>query len=72
MLTSSVFTLKGNIPYVSSKFALLGYTKAMAKKFIDDGMIVCGIAPTAINYPDRYIGKLKKSGKKEWQTLEGF
>lgn len=69
MLTNSCFNYSGNTPYVASKLALYGYINNIAPHLLKDNISVYGIAPTAIYYKDRYLGKLQDANNEEWKNF---
>jgi 3-oxoacyl-[acyl-carrier protein] reductase len=69
MLTNSCFNYSGNTPYVAAKLALYGYINNIAPLLIQDNISVYGIAPTAIYYKDRYLGKLQDNNNEEWKNF---
>jgi NAD(P)-dependent dehydrogenase (short-subunit alcohol dehydrogenase family) len=68
LLSQSCFNYSGNIPYVAAKCALLGYLKAIAAELSPYGITVSGVAPGALDYSHRYIGKLKSADEEAWKA----
>ena len=52
-------TAKGYVPYVSAKFALEGYVKAMSKLLSSENVIMSAIAPGLVELPNRFFTKMK-------------
>jgi NAD(P)-dependent dehydrogenase (short-subunit alcohol dehydrogenase family) len=57
------------MPYVAAKFALFGYFKALSKKLCRENIVVSAIAPGPIDYPDRYLSRLRDEGGAEWEQF---
>jgi NAD(P)-dependent dehydrogenase (short-subunit alcohol dehydrogenase family) len=70
MLSQSCFSYAGNIPYVAAKCALMGYMKAIAAELSGSGVVVSGVAPGALDYSHRYLGRLKAANGEEWKNYQ--
>jgi NAD(P)-dependent dehydrogenase (short-subunit alcohol dehydrogenase family) len=66
LLSQSCINYAGNTPYVAAKCALMGYMKSIAAELSTSGVVVSGVAPGALDYDHRYLGKLKEANGKEW------
>ena len=58
-------TAKGYVPYVSAKFALEGYVKAMSKLLSSENVIMSAIAPGLVELPNRFFTKMKYENPNE-------
>ena len=45
------------MPYVSAKFALEGYVKAMSKLLSSENVIMSAIAPGLVELPNRFFNR---------------
>jgi NAD(P)-dependent dehydrogenase (short-subunit alcohol dehydrogenase family) len=70
LLSQSCFNYSGNIPYVAAKCALMGYLKAIASELSPYGVTVSGVAPGALNYSYRFIGRMKLSDEAAWKEYK--
>jgi len=58
--TLSTQSNQGYAPYISAKYALEGYVKAVSQTISKNNVVMNAIAPGLIDIEDRYYGKLKK------------
>ncbi len=69
VLSKSIKDLSGNTPYVAAKMALYGYLRSITPHLASLGLSISGVAPGALDYPNRYPGKLRKAGGPEWESF---
>ncbi len=69
VLSKSVRDFSGNTPYVSAKLALLGYLRSVSPKLASMGVSLSGVSPGALDYEDRYPGRLRHAGGADWSSF---
>jgi NAD(P)-dependent dehydrogenase (short-subunit alcohol dehydrogenase family) len=71
ILSASINSYEGYTPYVVAKGAVLHYIKSACKIFIKEGISICAVSPTSMNYENRYYTKIFKNKNKneEWIKL---
>jgi NAD(P)-dependent dehydrogenase (short-subunit alcohol dehydrogenase family) len=70
ILSASVNSFDGYAAYVVSKGAAFYYIKSVASVFISNGVSICGVCPTSIDYEGRYFTKLSRTGGAEWDAIK--
>ena len=70
ILSASVNSFDGYTAYVVAKGAAFYYIKSVASVFISNGVSICGVCPTSIDYEGRYYTTLSRTGGPEWDAIK--